>query len=48
MNDTIPFIKKETLQESILFGPVKKIAPMLFPSIINGEIEEKTTPQETN
>ena len=48
MNDTIPFMKKETLQESILFGPVKKIAPMLFPSIINGEIEEKTTPQETN
>lgn len=34
MNDTIPFIKKETLDESILYEPVKKIAPTIFPSII--------------
>jgi len=34
MNDTIPFVKKETLEESILFEPVKKIGPMIFPSII--------------
>ena len=49
MNDTIPFVKKESLEESILFHPVKKIAPMIFPSIIKddeGQIddnEEETT-----
>jgi membrane protein required for colicin V production len=41
MNDTIPFIKKQTLEESILYSPVKKIAPTIFPSIINGENEKK-------
>ena len=41
MNDTIPFVKKENLEESILYLPVKKIAPTIFPSIIknNGEID---------
>jgi len=34
MNDTIPFVKKETLDGSVLYQPVKKIAPMIFPSII--------------
>ena len=42
MNDTIPFLKKETLDESILYQPVKKIAPTIFPSIIKDEIKEKT------
>lgn len=37
INDTIPFVKKENLEESILYQPVKKIAPMIFPSIIKGE-----------
>ncbi len=37
MNDTIPFVKQENLQESILYKPVKKIAPMIFPSIIKDE-----------
>ncbi|WP_341220234.1 CvpA family protein [Polaribacter atrinae] len=42
MNDTIPFIEKETLEESILYGPVKKVAPTIFPSIIKEEKPEKT------
>lgn len=42
MNDTIPFIKKETLDQSILYGPVKKIAPMIFPSIIKDEKEPES------
>ncbi|WP_158839930.1 CvpA family protein [Polaribacter sp. L3A8] len=41
MNDTIPFIEKETLEESILYAPVKKVAPSIFPSIIKEEVEEK-------
>ena len=37
MNDTIPFIEEETLNESVLFLPVKKIAPTVFPSIIKDD-----------
>lgn len=41
MNDTIPFIKQETLQESILYAPVKTIAPTIFPSIIKADVDEE-------
>lgn len=34
VNNTIPFIKQETLDESVMYNPVKKIAPALFPGII--------------
>jgi membrane protein required for colicin V production len=34
MNSTISFIEKETMEESILYKPVKNIAPTIFPSII--------------
>jgi membrane protein required for colicin V production len=34
LNSTISFIKKETLEESILYETVKNIAPAIFPSII--------------
>ena len=34
INDTIPFLEKETIEKSILYLPVKTIAPSLFPSII--------------
>ncbi|MFQ3180451.1 MAG: membrane protein required for colicin V production [Polaribacter sp.] len=34
VNSTIPFVKEETLDVSILYNPIKKIAPALFPSII--------------
>ncbi len=37
INDTIPFVKKENLEESILYKPVKRVAPMIFPSIIKGD-----------
>jgi membrane protein required for colicin V production len=41
MNDTLPFIEKETLEKSILYTPVQKIAPLIFPSIIKeGALEE--------
>lgn len=41
MNDTIPFVKKEKIEASILYKPVKKIAPLLFPSIIKEAEEEE-------
>ena len=37
INDTIPFVEKENLEASILYKPVKKIAPMIFPSIIKDD-----------
>ena len=42
MNDTIPFVEKETIEAYILYAPVKKIAPTIFPSIIkeDGVIED--------
>jgi membrane protein required for colicin V production len=41
INDTIPFMKKKTLEESILYEPVKKVAPTIFPSIIKSEEDLK-------
>ncbi len=34
VNDTIPFIPKETLENSVLYTPVKEFAPTIFPSIL--------------
>ena len=41
MNDTIPFVDAETLKKSILYKPVKEIAPVILPSIIKGEQGEE-------
>jgi membrane protein required for colicin V production len=43
INDTIPFLKQETLDESILYNPVKLIAPALFPSIIKEDKDGNTS-----
>ena len=40
MNKTIPFVDKAGLEESILYKPVKSLAPMIFPSIIKAENED--------
>ena len=41
MNSTISFVDKETLDESLLYEPVKSIAPTIFPSIIKSDgVEE--------
>lgn len=37
LNATIPFVEKNDLEQSILYKPVKSIAPKLFPSIIKEE-----------
>jgi membrane protein required for colicin V production len=42
VNSTIPFITKETLDESMLFYPIKSIAPELFPTIIKEDKNGKT------
>lgn len=40
MNKTIPFVDKADLEESVLYKPVKSLAPMIFPSIIISEEEQ--------
>lgn len=37
MNNTLPFMEKEDLEDSMLYQPVKSIAPMIFPSLIKSE-----------
>jgi len=45
-NDTIPFVNEEEKEQSILYEPVKKLAPMLFPNLIkNGSNEEESNPE---
>ena len=50
-NRTIPFVDQETTQKSILYEPVRKLAPMLFPNLIrNGEKQlqdQAGNPQDT-
>jgi len=45
LNNTLPFMDEEDLEESILYEPVKSLAPMIFPTLIkSGEelvIEEE-------
>ena len=40
INSTIPFVKKKTLENSILYSPIESIVPGIFPSIIK-EVEER-------
>lgn len=39
INNTLPFVSDETLENSILYEPVKDLVPSLFPSIIE-KVEE--------
>lgn len=41
MNNTITFVDEEHTQDSVLYEPVKSLAPMLFPTIIKAEMTEK-------
>jgi len=44
-NNTIPFVNAEEKEKSILYEPVRKLAPMLFPSLIkdgSDDTEEET------
>jgi len=35
LNSTITFVDKDEIKQSILYSPVKKLAPFIFPSILN-------------
>ena len=46
MNNTLPFMEKEDLEESALYEPVKSLAPMIFPDLIKSEAKSSTEEQE--
>jgi len=42
LNRTIPFVSEQNLEASVLYKPVKNLAPLLFPSIIKEDIDDAT------
>lgn len=42
LNRTLPFVKPTSLEASILYKPVKNLAPFIFPSIIKESNNETT------
>jgi membrane protein required for colicin V production len=41
LNNTLPFMEKEDLEKSVLYEPVKSLAPMIFPNLIKSESEQE-------
>ena len=41
LNDTVPFVDEETKEESILYEPVKNLAPMIFPDFVKVKEDEE-------
>jgi len=46
LNNTLPFMEEEELEESILYKPVKSLAPMIFPTLIKSGEELELAPEE--
>ncbi|MBR9757560.1 MAG: CvpA family protein [Algicola sp.] len=46
MNKTIPFANEESLGESLLYQPVKALAPTIFPSILNTDVPSEEQEQD--
>ena len=46
MNNTLPFLQKEDLEKSVLYEPVKSLAPIIFPNIIKSEEVQESTEEE--
>lgn len=46
LNNTLPFMEKEDLEESVLYKPVKSLAPMIFPNLIKSDAEQETSIEE--
>ena len=49
MNSAVPFTDENTIENSILYEPVKSLAPMIFPTILNKkrELEEELEDSST-
>lgn len=46
LNNSLPFMEKDDLEKSMLYEPVKSLAPMIFPSLIKSETEETSEEEE--
>lgn len=43
LNRTIPFLEEDEVKDSVLYEPVKSLAPMVFPYIIKSDNDEAKT-----
>lgn len=48
LNGTIPFIEKKVLDDAVLYKPVQKIVPTLFPFIMDNKTLEETIVKKDN
>ena len=46
LNRTLPFVSQEGLNSSVLYNPVKNLAPTLFPSILTKDGEKESENNE--
>ena len=46
LNSTIPFVDKEQTEESILYKPVKELAPMIFPNFLKVDDDDDKKAEE--
>ena len=47
MNNALPFMEQDDLEESLIYAPVKSLAPMIFPNIIKSDVEHKQEVEKT-
>lgn len=47
LNKTIPFVSDEQIEDSILYEPVKSLAPMILPSLLEINSSEDDTNEDT-
>jgi membrane protein required for colicin V production len=46
MNNTIPFVDDEDLEDSVLYKPVKALVPIIFPNILNPKEDDSSSENE--
>jgi membrane protein required for colicin V production len=48
MNKTIPFVDEQDLEDSVLYEPVKSIAPMVLPNFLDEDTENNSDESTNN
>jgi membrane protein required for colicin V production len=48
MNKTIPFVNEQDLEDSVLYEPVKSIAPMVLPNFLDEDTENNSDESTNN
>ena len=47
LNTTLPLMEQDDLEESVLYNPVRSLAPLIFPTLINSETEQTENTEDT-